>query len=481
MKVKRAFSIYILLAFVGVNGLLFSISAQKEDNGYIYDATYWNASDGQRYWGTAINLAEKGEFSISTADDEPLSRAGPLPALVFSLPIRLVGFDKAPVLIVGFQCALLLIMGWLAGQITPGKQETKDLAQLLVMFNPNLIGLAHHAQSDLMFSFFLAVMLFAGVGIVVQGKDRVISMFLLSGIAAGGLTLSRPAGQFFVAVFPVFILIASVVHGQMGRYSWKRFLIGTILYLALFSMLVLPWAVRNDIVLGDFGLSQSEAIMMRDQYKFLLRFTGVNPEDRSESMRAVAEGYLVSEGGDLTCRERLKDADCKGIMTKAYLSAILDLPPSQIARGLVSAWTTLYFGGAAGRIAQYIGIEPSSLHEVLVNRDGVTSFIDYIEVAIADYGRYAILLIMFSGFVIVARLLGVVGIVRIFSQKDNRALGVLFVLTLGLFSAMYLFVGISRYRAPLEIILMILAAMGYQYIRERSMASSAGRSGVRCD
>ncbi|MEO2158036.1 MAG: hypothetical protein ABGX31_01740, partial [bacterium] len=97
------------------------------------------------------------------------------PALVFSLPIRLVGFDKAPVLIVGFQCALLLIMGWLAGQITPGKQETKDLAQLLVMFNPNLIGLAHHAQSDLMFSFFLAVMLFAGVAIVIQGKDKVIS------------------------------------------------------------------------------------------------------------------------------------------------------------------------------------------------------------------------------------------------------------------------------------------------------------------
>jgi len=482
VKIKRAFSIYILLAFVGVNGLLFSISVQKEDNGYIYDATYWNASDGQRYWGTAINLAEKGEFSISTADDEPLSRAGPLPALVFSLPIRLVGFDKAPVLIVGFQCALLLIMGWLAKQITPGKQETKDLAQLLVMFNPNLIGLAHHAQSDLMFSFFLAVMLFAGVGIVLQGKDRVISMFLLSGVAAGGLTLSRPAGQFFVAVFPVFILIAAVVHGQMDRSSWKKLLTGTILYLTLFSMLILPWAVRNHMVLGDFGLSQSEAIMMRDQYKFLLRFTGVSPEDRSESMRAAAEDYLVSEGGDLTCPERLKDADCKGIMTKAYLSAILDLPPSQIARGLISAWTTLYLGGATGRIAQYIGIESSSLHGVLVNQfDGVTSFIDYIEVAIADYGRYAILLIMFSGFVIVTRLLGVVGIVRIFSQKDNRALGVLFVLTLGLFSAMYLFVGISRYRAPLEIILMILAAMGYQYIRERSTASPADRSGVRCD
>ena len=54
---------------------------------------YWNASDGQRYWGVAIDLARKGTFTVSTKlENDPMSRAGPLPALLFALPMKLVGF-----------------------------------------------------------------------------------------------------------------------------------------------------------------------------------------------------------------------------------------------------------------------------------------------------------------------------------------------------------------------------------------------------
>ena len=465
---RRSFTVSVLAAFVLLNGLLFSLSVEKMEDGQMYSATYWNASDGQRYWGTAINLAEKGEFSIATANDEPLSRAGPLPALLFSLPIKWAGFEAAPVWIVSLQCALLAIMGWLAGEMTPGRRETKTLAQLLVMFNPNLVGLAHHAQSDLIFGFFLAVMIFGAVRMIAQERNKVMPMFLLCGLAAGGLTLSRPAGQFFVVVFPIFVLVALAVHRKLSGVDLRRYLIGTVLYLSIFAALVVPWAARNHAVLGDFGLSQSEAIMMRDQYKFLLRFTGVNPGDRSKAMRIAGEDYLLSRGADPTCLNRLKDPDCKSLMTKAYLSAILDLPPSEISQGLFSAWMTLYFGPATGRIANYIGIESSDLHALLVNQfDGFSSFKDYLKSAIVEHGKYAILLILFSGFVLATRIFGTVGLLRSFVGRDLRGIGVFFLLTLGLFSAMYLFVGISRYRAPLEIMLMMLSAIGYQTVSDR--------------
>ena len=465
---RRSFMVSVLAAFVLMNGLLFSWSVEKNEDGQIYSATYWNASDGQRYWGTAINLAEKGEFSIATANDEPLSRAGPLPALLFSLPIKWAGFEAAPFWIVSLQCALLAIMGWLAGEMTPGKRETKILAQLLVMFNPNLVGLAHHAQSDLIFSFFLAVMIFAGVRMIVQERDKVMPMFLLSGLAAGGLTLSRPAGQFFVVVFPIFVLVALAVHRKLSGVDLKRYLVGTILYLSVFAALVVPWAARNHAVLGDFGLSQSEAVMMRDQYRFLLKFTGVNPSDRSKAVRIAGRDYLLSRGADPTCPNRLKDPDCKSLMTKAYLSAIVDLPPLQIGQGLFSAWTTLYFGPATGRIADYVGIESSDLHVLLTKQfDGFSSYKHYLKFAIEEHGKYAILLILFSGFVLATRIFGTVGLLRSFVRRDLRGIGVLFLLTLGLFSAMYLFVGISRYRAPLEIMLMMLSAIGYQTVSER--------------
>ena len=215
---RRSFTVSVLAAFVLLNGLLFSLSVEKMEDGQMYSATYWNASDGQRYWGTAINLAEKGEFSIATANDEPLSRAGPLPALLFSLPIKWAGFEAAPVWIVSLQCALLAIMGWLAGEMTPGRRETKTLAQLLVMFNPNLVGLAHHAQSDLIFGFFLAVMIFAAVRMIAQERNKVMPMFLLW-TCGGGINSFPSGGTVLCCGFSNFRVGCS---GRSQEVEWSR-------------------------------------------------------------------------------------------------------------------------------------------------------------------------------------------------------------------------------------------------------------------
>jgi len=84
----------VLLVFCLINLLLFCLSVVKVEDGISYHATYWNASDGQRYWGTAIDLAERGEFTVQPVGHEPLARAGPIPALLFALPIKLLGFNR---------------------------------------------------------------------------------------------------------------------------------------------------------------------------------------------------------------------------------------------------------------------------------------------------------------------------------------------------------------------------------------------------
>ena len=109
---SRIVQLLYLTIFVAVNWILFAASVPQEEDGLRkIPATYHNASDGQRYWGGAINLAEHGRFVLRTAGEnvslldaaqasarnrtlieEPLVRAGPLPALVFSLPIKIFGF-----------------------------------------------------------------------------------------------------------------------------------------------------------------------------------------------------------------------------------------------------------------------------------------------------------------------------------------------------------------------------------------------------
>ena len=93
MNLRFQFVIFVL--FLIINSLLFIFSEEKTRvdvaspaGEVIEKATFWNASDGQRYWGTAKNLANLGEFTIPIhgtkkrdAVSMPLTRAGPLPAV----------------------------------------------------------------------------------------------------------------------------------------------------------------------------------------------------------------------------------------------------------------------------------------------------------------------------------------------------------------------------------------------------------------
>ena len=183
---SRNSQILFLFVFVAFNAFLYFLSVPVYEKGEMLSPTYKYAADGQRYWGAAVNLAERGEFVIRTAGpkiyysyqekkpptadlplakaanisrqartvrEEPLTRAGPLPALVFSIPMKLVGFERAAVVIVSLQCALLFATGLLARSLAGPFRSNGNLVQGLLIFNPNLISLAHHAQSEIIFVF----------------------------------------------------------------------------------------------------------------------------------------------------------------------------------------------------------------------------------------------------------------------------------------------------------------------------------------
>ena len=112
-----------IFLFVVINTTLFvnSVDSTPYPDGPYLNATYHSAADGQRYWGVALNLIEKGEFSIpqlwDSRPDTPLARSGPLSPLIFALFIKLSGFDNAPLFIVIFQCGLLYVMSHLGRRL----------------------------------------------------------------------------------------------------------------------------------------------------------------------------------------------------------------------------------------------------------------------------------------------------------------------------------------------------------------------------
>ena len=240
MDNKRLQLIFFII-FSFVNAGLYLLAVDQEKRGKILSPTYWNTPDGQRYWGAAINLAERGQFTVRTAgptiryrhiekerpnpdlplseaarlprksrtvSEEPLARAGPLPALLFSIPIKIVGFDRAPAFIVSFQCALLFALSLLARSLAAPFRCNGNILQGLLIFNPNLIGLAHHAQSELIFVFLFTVILWFCSRLLTASKPATHMEIILFGLCIGLLPLARPLGLYLIVAIPILLLIS---------------------------------------------------------------------------------------------------------------------------------------------------------------------------------------------------------------------------------------------------------------------------------
>ena len=135
--------ITFLATFVFANFILYLNAEFVTTDEEVLHPTYAGAADGQRYWGVARNLVERGtfEYEHKLGAYSQLVRGGPLPALLFAVPIKLIGFEAAPMLIVVIQCVLLYAIGllsrYLAG-LLPIKVN-KNLLQGLVIFNAPVI------------------------------------------------------------------------------------------------------------------------------------------------------------------------------------------------------------------------------------------------------------------------------------------------------------------------------------------------------
>ncbi len=459
-------SLFLCVAlFLILNAVLYAFSVDKLEDGQVISATYWNASDGQRYWGAAVNLATKGEFTVPSQNDEPLSRAGPLPALFFAIPMYIVGFDRAPALIVASQCFILLLMGLMTSGLAKNFNISPLWSFALVIFNPNLIGLAHHGQSDLLFSFIFLVAICIAARMIRKSADLRVGEFVVLGIVAGCLALTRGVGQYYAIFLPFFLICAILVsqRGKTERVAWRKILLGIIAYCITWIIVTTPWAIRNHIVLEDYGLTQSEAIMMRDQYRFMLRLSGLNKEQDYRSPTEVAAEYLTHNDLDPSCVERFKDTDCKSSLSRAYLQAIVEKGLGPIAKGLGHAWVSLFFSSSASRIANYVGLNASSMHSmVLKEYEGARTFVKYAKAAVVEKPMYAALLFLALVFATVSRVLGLLGIYRLAINRPCQPLLLFLFLSGGLLVGAYMFVGISRYRAPLEPMLMLLTVAAWK-------------------
>ena len=458
IREKRS-EVIIIVIFVLINvGLFIASSASVDGSGQLHP-TFTNASDGQRYWGVAVNLARDGRFVIGDESVTPLARAGPVPAIVFSIPIKLFGLENSAGWIVAGQCVLLYLTGIIFGRLGRAFNVNENLVCGLIVFNPNLITLAHHAQSDLLFTFVLAALLGLLVPILREGNVAQKSNILWLGIFAGLLPLTRPLGFYVLLLTPVFFVLSRLVSPNPWKTSSRKTILGFFVAALTATIIMLPWAYRNYLTFDQVSLTQSEGVMMQWHYNALTKKIG-NP-DIMPNLRIYMEKYGVTE-------DCANDVRCRGGLTQAYFSAIAEIPRLEVLKALVLSYASLFFSGGASQLGRYLGLEPVNFSNFLTGNRGLA--LEARRIKSLFFSEAQLFMIFVLGaivFAIVTRICGLVGVIYSVAEQNARALSFLFLLIIVSFLGMYLFSSIARFRAPIEPILAVYAAVGITYFLSR--------------
>ena len=456
-----------LFVLVNVGLVVFAHKSPPYPGGPLLSPTYHSAADGQRYWGVAINLAEKGSFTIpplwDSRPEEPLRRSGPLPAIAFSIPIKLVGFDKAPIWIISFQCFLVFIMSLFSRSIAVRFGANKTLLQCLILFNPNLVSLAHFAQSDLLFSFIFSTVLFLLYKRIIFCVRPKLGWFLALGGLIGLLCLTREVGLVIAVSLPVILILTTAITRSTNAPSIKAILRGSIVASFAFLIVVTPWAIRNQSVFQSFTLTSGGGAYLHHIFERLqqVRHPNSSHDTIQQGVQSSVNLKLFSSGMDHCDGSIAQDSLCRDAIRKAYIESIISQPPSVIIFATINAATKTILGGGVQRIADYLGLSYREIQSLFVSPFSMEKFL--LTASTLSFSEHSVLFLLSLvafGFVLFTRIFGIGGLFISVSQQTNRHAHLLHVLLVLAILSAYFVVATTRFRAPLEPILMLYAAIG---------------------
>ena len=189
-----------------------------------------------------------------------------------------------------FSCLFLFSAGLLARGLCAPYHVNRNIIQALIIFNPSLITLAHHAQSEIIFLLLMTTFLVCVNNVLKKCGDWRFGTFALLGLVAGLLPLARPLGFYFVLVAPLLMIFAFLMPKLENKVDWRRFAFGIILSVTVSAVTVAPWGIRNKAVFGQFSLTQSEGLMMGWHYQLLESYQ--NPQDRTAEQKLRFKRYM---------------------------------------------------------------------------------------------------------------------------------------------------------------------------------------------
>ena len=220
----------------------------------IFESDPWRApwAFGWEYGRIARWLVEKGTFSLDGI--VPTSETDPLYSFVIAPFFYVFGIfsTEAGIALVLFQIILCSITTWVIFVLAErlfGSTEARVSALLFACY-PASIFFAVSRIGPSSLSILLICMTFLVILAVPDGGARQFKLAALGGFLTGLLVLTSGHTLSLLLVIPLWLVI--VTKGRRIRTAWV-----SLVFVATVVLVLLPWSVRNSVVLGEASISKT--------------------------------------------------------------------------------------------------------------------------------------------------------------------------------------------------------------------------------
>jgi hypothetical protein len=434
---SRRFMLVVTIIFVLLNASLLLFSGPTKQ---LIEA------DSLTLYRMAIQFLNEGVFLEEQRQ--------PLYPLLMAAIFQLFSPDNFAALII-LQAGLLYFTGvviwFVALEWIPGAAHW---VFALTVLNPNALGNVHVPLADSLFAFLITIAVWSVLQFGISGKFRFI-------VATGGVlglgVLTRPETKFLIYLLPLAAPMVAAVSGRFRQIPVAIF--AGLLAVAVVWVIALPWAMHNQS--AGFGLVLNSGAKAADNARGHFALVEAVRQDREQ--REVIqdlheqEKVLIVDAGLETSTE----SQTRKFLFGHYIRRIFTSDLFILVELYSKAWVAQFVSGGAQTLNMVLGIDISAQDKLMNRDDWLKSFVDGLK---GQSSAAAVITIVCIGFALVLRAAGLVGIVVMVLRRHWPLLIVILALV-GFKALIHLFYGLSRYRLPVEPLLMILAVYGSDGLR----------------
>jgi len=414
-------------------------------------------ADASTWYEPAQAILAYGSFVNYDAPDTIMTYRPPLYPL-FEALLMWVGGNIVSIVI--GQIILLWFTGVLVGKIIKSYLHRYEVIAISIfVFNPNALGSAQLIQSDILYAFFITSSVWSLVNYSLQ--DNKVKWSIITGVFLGLSCLTRPTGQYLIFMLPLIFVVVNALafNSNMNYKSLSHGLICSVVS----GVIVLPWMLHNQEAEWGFVLVTSEVKVnyLRDNVIYAeKKHNNLSIGDASVKIKNNESKYLKSHRdiNNMTKKER------SDFLVSYYKNQLITYPVTTLANSYVDSLIGFFGGGGATNFHNILSLDGE--RAIVKNINNYYS--GRMELAWSAFSDYPLSASIITGisylYVILLRVLGVIGVVEMIKKKDYSLLFIV-IGVIVYFSITVIFVGTSRYRLPIESSMIILSIYGFLFFR----------------